>query len=189
MNHKTNKNKLIYIIILLKTLIAPTYPQTELDIIKKQHEIKQNSLPNKIINSIEIKIIANLGAGNILSQYDPINPTYQPYTIRDRIAIIISINISKILDNSTLKIKQIELTQLQNKLQQEIITTQIKNKIIQEKINLLKEKIQTQQQILQLFQAYFNQNKIQYEKLLEEKIKLTELQFQLKQLELELNQN
>jgi hypothetical protein len=150
---------------------------------RKQLELKQHSLLYRIINAIDIRIHAGLGAGYFLSQFDPINPTYTPYAIRDRFSLSISINISKILDNSTYKIKQLELQQLQQEFIRQQKENELKQKITQEKIALLKEKIKVQSQIIELNEIYFKQNKISADKLLEEKIKLLELQLQLKELE------
>ncbi|MEN3039232.1 MAG: hypothetical protein ABDI07_08815 [Candidatus Kryptonium sp.] len=143
----------------------------------KQLQLKQHSLLSRLLNSIEIKLL--ISSGQFLSQYDPLNPIYKPYAIRDRFTISISLNLSNILDNSTLKIKQLELKQLQHNLK-------INEEITTEKIKLLNEKIQIQSQIVELNELNFNQNKISIEKLLQEKIKLLELKFQLLQLQSEL---
>jgi hypothetical protein len=94
-------------ILLLYATREPARTQTEFEILKKQEEIKSLSLFNRIINAIDVRIHAGFGAGYFLSQYDPINPIYQPYAVRDRFSLSISVNISKILDNSALKIKKL----------------------------------------------------------------------------------
>lgn len=175
MKNSTSKYKLLLALLLICHASANAQ---NLNIQKKQLELKQHSLLNRIINATEIKIHAGFGAGYLLSQFDPINPTYNPYMIKDKFSLSISINISKILDNSTYKIKQLELQQLQQE-------HNLKQKIIQEKITLLKENIKIQSQIIELYEIQFNQNKINADKLLEEKIKLLELQLKLKELELE----
>lgn len=172
--------------ILILLLHATATAQTDYEIQKKKEEIKQLSLFNRILNSIDIKIHAGFGAGYFLSQYDPINPVYQPYAVRDRFSVSITLNISKILDNSALKIKQIELKQLEQKELKERREREIKNQKLKEQINLLNEQIKTQEKIAELYQLFFNQNKIQIDKLLEQKMKLLELKTKLKQLELEL---
>jgi len=174
-------------ILLLYATREPASTQTEFEILKKQEEIKSLSLFNRIINSIDVRIHAGFGAGYFLSQYDPINPIYQPYAIRDRFSLSISVNISKILDNSALKIKKIELKGLEEKKRREDQLKDLKRKKLEEQLNLLNEQLKTQSQIVEINKVYFNQNKISVEKLLEEKMKLLELKTQIKQIELELN--
>ncbi len=169
-------------------LVANSNAQTtNLEIEKKKIELKSYSLINRIINSIEIRFHAGFGSGYLLSQFDPINPVYQPYAIRDRFSLSISINISKILDNSTFKIKQIELKQLEEKQKQEISQKEIKLEKLKEQISLLNEQIKIQSKIIEFYELQFNQNKISIDKLLEEKFKLLELKTKLKQTELELH--
>ena len=165
---------------------ATATAQTDYEIQKKKEEIKQLSLFNRILNSIDIKIHAGFGAGYFLSQYDPINPVYQPYAVRDRFSVSITLNISKILDNSALKIKQIELKQLEERKRKENKDKEIKHLKLKEQLELLNEQIKTQQQIVELYELYFNQNKTSIKELLEQKMKLLELKTKLKQLELEL---
>jgi hypothetical protein len=94
----------------------PARTQTEFEILKKQEEIKSLSLFNRILNAIDVRLHAGFGAGYFLSQYDPINPIYQPYAVSDRFSLsMFPVNISKILDNSNLKIKKIELKALEDK--------------------------------------------------------------------------
>jgi hypothetical protein len=108
------KTLALFILLLFATR-EPASTQTEFEILKKQEEIKSLSLFNRIINSIEVRLHAGFGAGYFLSQYDPINPIYQPYAVRDRFSLSITLNLTKILDNSHLKIKQIELKQLEER--------------------------------------------------------------------------
>jgi hypothetical protein len=166
---------------------ATSYTQTEYEILKKQEEIKSLSLFNRIINSVEIRIHAGFYAGYFLSQYDPINPIYQPYAVRDRFSLSVSLNLTKILDNSNLKIKQIELKQLEERKRREDQQKDLKQRKLEEQLNLLNEQLKTQSQIVEINELYFNQNKISLEKLLEEKMKLLELKTKIKQIELELN--
>lgn len=169
------------------SLRGDTVPEAiSLEISKKQIELKQHSLFSRILSAIEIRAHAGFGAGYFLSQFDPINPIYSPYTIRDRFSLSITLNISKILDNSTYKIKQIELQQLERKLRTEKHKATVRREILNEKISTLEEKIKAQSQIVELYKIYFNQNKISLEKLLEEKIKLLDLKLQLKEFEAEL---
>jgi hypothetical protein len=165
----------------------PARTQTEYEILKKQEEIKSLSLFNRIINSVEIRIHAGFGAGYFLSQYDPINPIYQPYAVRDRFSLSISLNLTKILDNSNLKIKQIELKALEERKRREDQQKDLKRRKLEEQLNLLNEQLKTQSQIVEINELYFNQNKISVEKLLEEKMKLLQLKTQIKQIEIELN--
>ena len=167
-------SKFLTLLFFIITLTAKAQ-DPDLEITKKQLELKQHSLFNRILNSIEIRAHAGFGAGYFLSQFDPINPVYSPYAIRDRFSLSISINISKILDNSTYKIKQIELQQLERKIQRE-------KQINKEKISLLNEKIKAQTKIIELYEEQFNQNKISLDKLLEEKIKLLDLKLKLKEI-------
>ena len=173
-------SKFLTLLLLIITLTAKAQ-DSDLEITKKQLELKQHSLFNRIINSIEVRAHAGFGAGYFLSQFDPINPVYSPYAIRDRFSLSISINISKILDNSTYKIKQIELQQLERKIQRE-------KQINKEKISLLEEKIKAQTKIIELYEEQFNQNKITLDKLLEEKIKLLDLKLKLKEIISESNE-
>jgi outer membrane protein TolC len=62
----------------------------------------------------------------------------------------------------------------------------LKRKKLEEQLNLLNEQIKTQSQILELYELYFNQNKINIDKLLDEKMKLLQLKTQIKQIEIEL---
>jgi len=172
---------LLFIIVLAQNPNIAKAQDPDLEITKKQLELKQHSLFNRILNSIEIRAHAGFGAGYFLSQFDPINPVYSPYAIRDRFSLSISINISKILDNSTYKIKQIELQQLERKIQRE-------KQINKEKISLLNEKIKAQTKIIELYEEQFNQNKITLDKLLEEKIKLLDLKLKLKEIISESNE-
>jgi len=165
---------------------ATTNAQIEFEILKKKEEIKSLSLFNRIINSVEIRIHAGFGAGYFLSQYDPINPIYQPYAVRDRFSLSVSINLTKILDNSHLKIKQIELKQLEEKKRREDNQKELKRRKLEEQLNLLNEQLKTQSQIVEINELYFNQNKISVEKLLDEKMKLLQLKTQIKQIEIEL---
>jgi hypothetical protein len=184
----TQKYKTLLIFILLLTATRePASTQTEFEILKKQEEIKSLSLFNRIINSVEIRIHAGFGAGYFLSQYDPINPIYQPYAVRDRFSLSVSLNLTKILDNSNLKIKQIELKQLEERKRREDQQKDLKRRKLEEQLNLLNEQLKTQSQIVEIDELYFNQNKISLEKLLEEKMKLLELKTKIKQIELELN--
>jgi len=180
------KNSILKYKILILLLHATATAQTDYEIQKKKEEIKQLSLFNRILNSIDIKIHAGFGAGYFLSQYDPINPVYQPYAVRDRFSVSITLNISKILDNSALKIKQIELKQLEERKRKENKDKEIKHLKLKEQLELLNEQIKTQQQIVELYELYFNQNKTSIKELLEQKMKLLELKTKLKQLELEL---
>jgi hypothetical protein len=107
---------------------ARQHAQTEFEILKKQEEIKSLSLFNRIINAIDVRIHAGFGAGYFLSQYDPINPIYQPYAVRDRFSLSVSLNLTKILDNSNLKIKQIELKQLEERKRREDQQKDLKRK-------------------------------------------------------------
>jgi len=173
-------SKFLTLLFFIITLTAKAQ-DSDLEITKKQLELKQHSLFNRILNSIEIRAHAGFGAGYFLSQFDPINPVYSPYAIRDRFSLSISINISKILDNSTYKIKQIELQQLERKIQRE-------KQINKEKISLLEEKIKAQTKIIELYEEQFNQNKITLDKLLEEKIKLLDLKLKLKEIISESNE-
>jgi len=166
---------------------ATSYTQTEYEILKKQEEIKSLSLFNRIINAIDVRIHAGFSAGYFLSQYDPINPIYQPYAVRDRFSLSVSLNLTKILDNSNLKIKQIELKALEEKKRREDQQKDLKRRKLEEQLNLLNEQLKTQSQIVEINELYFNQNKISLEKLLEEKMKLLELKTKIKQIELELN--
>jgi len=166
---------------------ATSYTQTEYEILKKQEEIKSLSLFNRIINAIDVRIHAGFSAGYFLSQYDPINPIYQPYAVRDRFSLSVSLNLTKILDNSNLKIKQIELKALEEKKRREDQQKDLKRRKLEEQLNLLNEQLKTQSQIVEINELYFNQNKILLEKLLEEKMKLLELKTKIKQIELELN--
>jgi len=166
---------------------ATSYTQTEYEILKKQEEIKSLSLFNRIINAIDVRIHAGFSAGYFLSQYDPINPIYQPYAVRDRFSLSVSLNLTKILDNSNLKIKQIELKQLEERKRREDNQKDLKRRKLEEQLNLLNEQLKTQSQIVEINELYFNQNKILLEKLLEEKMKLLELKTKIKQIELELN--
>jgi hypothetical protein len=165
---------------------ATSYTQTEYEILKKQEEIKALSLFNRIINAIDVRIHAGFGAGYFLSQYDPINPIYQPYAVRDRFSLSISVNISKILDNSALKIKKIELKGLKERKRREDNQRELKRRKLEEQLNLLNEQLKTQSQILELYELCFNQNKINIDKLLDEKMKLLQLKTQIKQIEIEL---
>jgi hypothetical protein len=184
----TQKYKtLALFILLLYATREPASTQTEYEILKKQEEIKSLSLFNRIINSVEIRIHAGFGAGYFLSQYDPINPIYQPYAVRDRFSLSVSLNLTKILDNSHLKIKQIELKQLEERKRREDQQKDLKRRKLEEQLNLLNEQLKTQSQIVEINELYFNQNKISLEKLLEEKMKLLELKTKIKQIELELN--
>jgi hypothetical protein len=184
----TQKYKtLALFILLLYATREPASTQTEYEILKKQEEIKSLSLFNRIINSVEIRIHAGFGAGYFLSQYDPINPIYQPYAVRDRFSLSVSLNLTKILDNSNLKIKQIELKQLEERKRREDQQKELKRRKLEEQLNLLNEQLKTQSQIVEINELYFNQNKISLEKLLEEKMKLLELKTKIKQIELELN--
>jgi hypothetical protein len=178
---------LLTLILLLTATREPASTQTEYEILKKQEEIKSLSLFNRIINSVEIRIHAGFSAGYFLSQYDPINPIYQPYAVRDRFSLSVSLNLTKILDNSNLKIKQIELKQLEERKRREDNQRELKRKKLEEQLNLLNEQLKTQSQIVEINELYFNQNKISIEKLLEEKMKLLELKTQIKQIEIELN--
>jgi hypothetical protein len=178
---------LLILILLLYATREPARTQTEYEILKKQEEIKSLSLFNRIINSVEIRIHAGFGAGYFLSQYDPINPIYQPYAVRDRFSLSVSLNLTKILDNSNLKIKQIELKQLEERKRREDQQKDLKRKKLEEQLNLLNEQLKTQSQIVEINELYFNQNKISLEKLLEEKMKLLQLKTQIKQIEIELN--
>jgi hypothetical protein len=166
---------------------ATSYTQTEFEILKKQEEIKALSLFNRIINAIDVRLHAGFGAGYFLSQYDPINPIYQPYAVRDRFSLSVSLNLTKILDNSNLKIKQIELKALEERKRREDNQKELKRRKLEEQLNLLNEQLKTQSQIVEINELYFNQNKISLEKLLEEKMKLLQLKTQIKQIELELN--
>jgi hypothetical protein len=166
---------------------ATSYTQTEFEILKKQEEIKSLSLFNRIINAIDVRLHAGFGAGYFLSQYDPINPIYQPYAVRDRFSLSVSLNLTKILDNSNLKIKQIELKALEERKRREDNQKDLKRRKLEEQLNLLNEQLKTQSQIVEINELYFNQNKISLEKLLEEKMKLLELKTKIKQIELELN--
>jgi hypothetical protein len=184
----TQKYKtLLILILLLYDTREPARSQTEFEILKKQEEIKSLSLFNRILNSIEVRIHAGFGAGYFLSQYDPINPIYQPYTVRDRFSLSVSLNLTKILDNSNLKIKQIELKALEERKRREDQQKDLKRRKLEEQLNLLNEQLKTQSQIVEINELYFNQNKISLEKLLEEKMKLLELKTQIKQIEIELN--
>jgi hypothetical protein len=178
---------LLILILLLYDTREPARSQTEFEILKKQEEIKALSMFNRILNSIEVRIHAGFGAGYFLSQYDPINPIYQPYTVRDRFSLSVSLNLTKILDNSNLKIKQIELKQLEERKRREDQQKDLKRRKLEEQLNLLNEQLKTQSQIVEINELYFNQNKISVEKLLEEKMKLLELKTQIKQIEIELN--
>jgi hypothetical protein len=174
-------------ILLLYATREPASTQTEFEILKKQEEIKALSLFNRIINAIDVRIHAGFGAGYFLSQYDPINPIYQPYAVRDRFSLSVSLNLTKILDNSNLKIKQIELKALEERKRREDNQKELKRRKLEEQLNLLNEQLKTQSQIVEINELYFNQNKISLEKLLEEKMKLLELKTKIKQIELELN--
>jgi hypothetical protein len=165
---------------------ATSYTQTEYEILKKQEEIKSLSLFNRIINAIDVRIHAGFGAGYFLSQYDPINPIYQPYAVRDRFSLSISVNISKILDNSALKIKKIELKGLEDKLARENKEKELYHLKLKEKIAILNEQIKAQEQITELYELYFNQNKTTLKELLDQRLKLLELKAKLKETELEL---
>jgi hypothetical protein len=178
---------LLILILLLYDTREPARSQTEFEILKKQEEIKALSMFNRILNSIEVRIHAGFGAGYFLSQYDPINPIYQPYTVRDRFSLSVSLNLTKILDNSNLKIKQIELKALEERKRREDNQKDLKRRKLEEQLNLLNEQLKTQSQIVEINELYFNQNKISLEKLLEEKMKLLELKTQIKQIEIELN--
>jgi hypothetical protein len=174
--------------LLLYATREPARTQTEFEILKKQEEIKSLSLFNRIINSVEIRLHAGFGAGYFLSQYDPINPIYQPYAVRDRFSLSVSLNLTKILDNSHLKIKQIELKALEEKKRREDNQRELKRRKLEEQLNLLNEQLKTQSQIVEIKELYFNQNKINIEKLLEEKMKLLQLKTQIKQIEIELSE-
>jgi hypothetical protein len=165
---------------------ATSYTQTEYEILKKQEEIKALSLFNRIINAIDVRLHAGFGAGYFLSQYDPINPIYQPYAVRDRFSLSISVNISKILDNSALKIKKIELKGLEDKLARENKEKELYHLKLKEKIAILNEQIKAQEQITELYELYFNQNKTTLKELLDQRLKLLELKAKLKETELEL---
>jgi hypothetical protein len=179
------KTLALFILLLYATReLAST--QTEFEILKKKEEIKSLSLFNRIINAIDVRIHAGFGAGYFLSQYDPINPIYQPYAVRDRFSLSVSLNLTKILDNSNLKIKQIELKALEEKKRREDKQKELKRKKLEDQLNLLNEQLKTQSQIIEINELYFNQNKINIDKLLEEKMKLLQLKTQIKQIELEL---
>jgi hypothetical protein len=183
----TQKYKtLLTLILLLYATREPANSQTEFEILKKQEEIKALSLFNRIINAIDIRLHAGFGAGYFLSQYDPINPIYQPYAVRDRFSLSVSLNLTKILDNSNLKIKQIELKQLEEKKRREDKQRELKRKKLEDQLNLLNEQLKTQSQIVEINELYFNQNKINIDKLLDKKMKLLQLKTQIKQIELEL---
>jgi hypothetical protein len=106
---------ILFSFLLFHATREPARTQTEYEILKKQEEIKALSMFNRIINAIDVRIHAGFGAGYFLSQYDPINPIYQPYAVRDRFSLSVSLNLTKILDNSNLKIKQIELKALEER--------------------------------------------------------------------------
>ena len=177
---------ILFSFLLFHATREPASTQTEYEILKKQEEIKALSLFNRIINAIDVRIHAGFGAGYFLSQYDPINPIYQPYAVRDRFSLSISVNISKILDNSALKIKKIELKELEEKKRREDNQRELKRRKLEEQLNLLNEQLKTQSKILELYELYFNQNKINIDKLLDEKMKLLQLKTQIKQIEIEL---
>jgi outer membrane protein TolC len=65
---------------------------------------------------------------------------------------------------------------------------ELKRKKLEEQLNLLNEQLKTQSQIVEVYELYFNQNKISVEKLLEEKMKLLQLKTQIKQIEIELSE-
>jgi hypothetical protein len=177
---------ILFYFLLFHATREPASTQTEYEILKKQEEIKSLSLFNRIINAIDVRIHAGFGAGYFLSQYDPINPIYQPYAVRDRFSLSVSLNLTKILDNSHLKIKQIELKALEERKRREDNQKELKRRKLEEQLNLLNEQLKTQSQILELYELYFNQNKINIDKLLDEKMKLLQLKTQIKQIEIEL---
>jgi hypothetical protein len=177
---------ILFSFLLFHATREPARTQTEYEILKKQEEIKSLSLFNRILNSIDVRIHAGFGAGYFLSQYDPINPIYQPYAVRDRFSLSVSLNLTKILDNSHLKIKQIELKALEEKKRREDNQKELKRRKLEEQLNLLNEQLKTQSQIVELYELYFNQNKINIDKLLDEKMKLLQLKTQIKQIEIEL---
>jgi hypothetical protein len=177
---------ILFSFLLLYATREPARTQTEFEILKKQEEIKSLSLFNRILNSIDVRLHAGFGAGYFLSQYDPINPIYQPYAVRDRFSLSISVNISKILDNSALKIKKIELKGLEDKLARENKEKEIYHLKLKEKIAILNEQIKAQEQITELYELYFNQNKTTLKELLDQRLKLLELKAKLKETELEL---
>jgi hypothetical protein len=179
---------ILFSFLLFHATREPARTQTEYEILKKQEEIKALSMFNRIINAIDVKIHAGFGAGYFLSQFDPINPIYQPYAVRDRFSLSVSLNLTKILDNSNLKIKQIELKALEEKKRREDNQKELKRKKLEEQLNLLNEQLKTQSQIIEVYELYFNQNKISVEKLLEEKMKLLQLKTQIKQIEIELSE-
>jgi outer membrane protein TolC len=57
---------------------------------------------------------------------------------------------------------------------------------LKEKIAILNEQIKAQEQITELYELYFNQNKTTLKELLDQRLKLLELKAKLKETELEL---